>query len=54
MLEGGVVINKHKNRRALSQYSKYIWGGQKFSKGIQIYNFKAKGPKSIKVGARIC
>ena len=49
MLEGGVVINKHKNRLALSQYSKSTWGGQRFSKGIQIYSFKAKGPKSIKI-----
>lgn len=49
VLEGGVVINKHKNRWALSLYSKYIWGGQIFSKRIQIYNLKAKGPNSIKI-----
>ena len=49
VLEGAVVINKHKNRWALSQHSKCIWGGQIFSKRIQIYNLKAKGPNSIKV-----
>lgn len=48
MLEGGVVINKHKNRRALSQDSKYIWGGQILSKRIQIYGSEAKGRDSIK------
>lgn len=48
MLEGGGVINKHKNRLALSHNSKYIWGGQLFSKRIQIYDSKGKGTTSIK------
>lgn len=49
MLEGGAVINKHKNRWVFSQlYSEYTQGGQIFSKGTQKYNFKAKGPNSIK------
>lgn len=49
VLEGGVVINKHKNRWALSQYSKCIWGGQSFLKKIQIHNLRAKEPNSIKI-----
>lgn len=49
VLEGGAVINKHKNRWVLSQlYSEYTQGGQIFSKETQKYNFKAKGPNSIK------
>lgn len=49
MLEGGAVINKHKNRWVLSQlYAEDIQGGQIVSKETQKYNFKAKGYNSIR------
>lgn len=48
-LEGGVVTNEHKNRWVLFQCSEYIREGQIFSKTIEIYNLKAKGPNSIKI-----
>lgn len=49
VLEGGAVINKHKNRWVLSQlYAEDIQGGQIFSKETQKYNFKAKGHNSIR------
>ena len=49
VLEGGVVINKHKNRWVLFQYSEYTCGGQISLKMIEIYNLKAKGLNSIKI-----
>lgn len=49
VLEGGAVVNKHKNRWVLSQlYAEDIQGGQIFSKETQKYNFKAKGHNSIR------
>lgn len=49
VLEGGAVINKHKNRWVLSQlYAEDIQEGQIVSKETQKYNFKAKGHNSIR------